>query len=248
MKSGFAFVEFLLLIGATIVIAIVLTMYLVSHSKSAKIPAMFVKTISSINQSVMMARAQYDYDFSDTDALCPDDKKLAKEQESDVDHSFCSIFNDTLKGAIYRGKVSDIKYYKNGIVLSYVLYERDILPADYRDYLSYTLKDGTIVAFNKDASGCSKEDLSRSDKDTIFDYDSENPLSKCIGFVDVNGTEAPNKEISCKKGDNYVMDKSDCVVDMGEKHMRDVFPVVYYGTSLEPATSAGKYVLSNKKS
>lgn len=247
MKSGFAFVEFMLLITTTIIIAAVLTVFLVTHSKSAKLAPMLTKTISSVKQSAMMAKAQYDYDFSDTDMRCPEDKHLVKELVPDENHSFCAIFNSTLKEALFRGKVSDIKYYKNGIILSYVLYERDVLPPDYRDFLAYTLKDGTIIAFNKNATGCSREDLNHAGIDTIFDFDSDNPLSSCIGFIDVNGTEAPNKEISCSKGENAIMESSDCVVDMREKHMRDVFPVVFYDSSVEPATAAGKFVMSNKK-
>lgn len=248
LKSGFAFVEFMLLITTTIIIASVLTLYLVKHSKGAKLAPMFVKTISSINQAALMSKAQHDFSYADADVTCSDGTEPVKKQQSDTDHTFCAIFNDNLQDALYRGKVSDVKYYKNGVILSYVLYEKDVLPEDYRDYVAYTLKDGTIIAFNPDAVSCSREYLQQGGIDTIFDYDSEHPLAKCVGFIDVNGTESPNKEITCKKGENLVMQNtSDCVVDMSEKRMNDVFPVLFYDTSVEPATSAGKYVMSNRK-
>ena len=248
LKQGFAFVEFMLLIATTIVIASVLGVYLVTHSKSAKLIPMFVKTISNVNQAVLMTKAQHDFDFQDTETPCPQDIKLAKAQDPENDHTFCAIFNSTMKSAVFRGKVSDMKYYANGIVLSYVLYDRDVLPPDYRNYLAYTLKDGTIVAFNKNAVACSIDSVSKRDIGDIFEYDSKNPLSNCVGFIDVNGTEPPNKEITCKKGDNSVMDSDDgCEVDMRERHMRDVFPVVFYNSTVEPATAAGKYIMANKK-
>ena len=59
---------------------------------------------------------------------------------------------------------------------------------------------------------------------------------KCKGFVDVNGTKGPNKVVQCDD------DNDPCKVS----NPTDIYPVVFYDTSVLPATDAARAVLYGK--
>ena len=78
-----------------------------------------------------------------------------------------------------------------------------------------------------------------------------NGLAGCIGFIDVNGTTLPNKEVACgKSATEFTATKNvetPCTVKNDAKHMTDVFPVVFHDATVEPASDAAKYVLTSSK-
>ena len=249
MNSNSDFLKFLLLIAALFLVVSSLISFLIKNSNNAKIPSMLTKTMSSLNQSVLMAKAKEDVDFASVNSPCPSDTSLAKSQTLDSGYTFCAIFNDVLTKSIYWGKVSNIKYYNSGKVLRYVLNKRDVIPSNYRDYYAYTLNDGTIVAFDAEAKDCSvMQEQKQLLPFILFSQKTRNPLRHCVGFIDVNGYQLPNQEVSCKSGKNGIMDNGqNCIVDLKSSKIADVYPVAFINSSVELATSAGKYVINNKK-
>lgn len=71
-------------------------------------------------------------------------------------------------------------------------------------------------------------------------------MQHCVGFIDVNGTTLPNKEVTCSSGTNSLT-KNDCVVKNDAQHMTDVYPIRFHDGVVEPASAAAKYVLRTAK-
>lgn len=73
--------------------------------------------------------------------------------------------------------------------------------------------------------------------------------SSCYGFIDVNGTTLPNKEVTCSTATSTKVSATvgDCVVRNNATDMGDIFPVVFHDGTVEPATDAARYVLNQSK-
>ena len=105
--------------------------------------------------------------------------------------TFCSILNGTLTGQTYHGVVTNIKRSTTASTgaagsEAYALkdptgYTTTIANADLANYLAYTLADGSIVAFHKDAQGCQLTLGSQLNNTWI------GANATCKGFIDVNG-------------------------------------------------------------
>lgn len=68
----------------------------------------------------------------------------------------------------------------------------------------------------------------------------------CTGFIDANGVNLPNKEVSCSSGTNSLT-SNNCIVRNDAQHMTDVFPVRFHDGIVEPASAAARYVLKTAK-
>ncbi|MBO7673158.1 type II secretion system protein [bacterium] len=98
----------------------------------------------------------------------------------------------------------------------------------------------------------------------VFTYDAgqmacteNNP---CYGYIDVNGAAGPNRVISCSEGSNaYIrsygskMTGTDANVlatncTVSSKDISDIYPVLFYGSTVKPASLAAKSVLYSQKS
>ena len=104
---------------------------------------------------------------------------------------------------------------------------------------AYQLQDGTIImiSISIDSKECT---VSGVLKDT---YHIEN-MQYCYGFIDVNGTNKPNKEIQCSSGSNSLSYNS-CVVK--NKDVTDIYPIRIHDAIVEPATASGRFVLKFAK-
>ena len=77
-------------------------------------------------------------------------------------------------------------------------------------------------------------------------------LNKCLGFVDVNGTALPNKEVKCHGDDGEeattkLDPSSPCTVTSEGSEIGDIFPIVFHDGTVEPASNAAKAVLTRGK-
>lgn len=81
----------------------------------------------------------------------------------------------------------------------------------------------------------------------------------CYGYIDVNGPVGPNRVIACSDNggsDDWILTYgrnaeagallADCTVE--SKDITDIFPVLFYGSAVKPASRAAKSVLYSKKS
>ncbi|MBE7710141.1 MAG: type II secretion system protein [Cyanobacteria bacterium SIG32] len=85
----------------------------------------------------------------------------------------------------------------------------------------YAFADGTAFAYNKTAdAACTK-------------------TTPCYGYIDVNGTAGPNQQVTCDSGTGTA--DAACVVSANS--IKDIFPVKYYGQTVEPASNAARAVL-----
>lgn len=104
----------------------------------------------------------------------------------------------------------------------------------------FQLEDGMVFTYDPTQAYCSES----------------NP---CFGYIDVNGPTGPNRVIACSEDGgsdawipNYGRNAAsgvllaDCKVDA--KDITDIYPVVFYGSTVKPASIAAKSVLYSKKS
>ena len=252
-RFGFTLAEVLITLGIIGVVAAMTIPTLIANTNSAKFRSQFKKTLSTLNQAGLMAQAQYDFDYAGTDTACGADKAGATQNPENV-MSFCSLLNGTLTGQTMVGKPSNLKRANSGSAsadkstpYSIKGYANSLGAAPSMDsYVAYQLADGSIVAFKPNATGCTLELGQQVTADTLG-----NALSGCIGFIDVNGTTLPNKEVACGTSatDLHASKavETPCTVKNDAKHMTDVFPVVFHDATVEPASDAAKYVLTSAK-
>ncbi len=108
----------------------------------------------------------------------------------------------------------------------------------------FQLEDGMVFTYDPSQAYCSEG----------------NP---CYGYLDVNGPAGPNRVIACSEpvegatNDNFWIPQYgrtantknllvDCTVE--SKDITDIFPVLFYGSAVKPASVAAKAVLYSKKS
>ena len=97
----------------------------------------------------------------------------------------------------------------------------------------------------------------------VFTYDPAQAYcteaNPCFGYIDINGNAGPNRVIACSEGGGnnawihtYGRNAdagnllADCTVDA--KDITDIYPVLFYGSTVKPASRAAKSVLYSKKS
>ena len=212
-------------IGIIGVVAAITIPLLMQNSNSKKFTTQFKKSLSTLNQAAIGAQAQYDLDYSlltqiNDDATCKSNT-LAGGQ-----YNFCGLFNNTLAGQTYLGKYGNVK----GANL-FSPYSADMKSFSVENFLFFSFADGAIVAFNPNAKGCGI-----GVGQTLTNEKLTNNLANCIGFIDVNGTTPPNKEVQCAEVPTIIVANKTCRVTNGS--MGDIFPVVFHDGAVEPATNA----------
>ena len=245
---GFSLAEVLITLGVIGLVAAMTIPTLISYTNGAKFRSQFKKTVSTLNQASLMAKAKYGFDFAGTDRACSPDPAQGGNENPEEHMTFCSILNGTLKGYTYYGKVTNLYRVDRGNShVPYRLETRDTIPDNYTDYLAYSLNDGIIIAFHPEAKECELPIGRRPVQDIFSGPVNGTDLSKCVGFIDVNGVSLPNREVNCSAGVNKVDAGSNCIVDNTASHMLDVFPIVYHDTTVEPASGAALFVLGTAK-
>ncbi len=254
-RFGFTLAEVLITLGIIGVVAAMTIPTLISNTNGAKFRSQFKKTLSTLNQAGLMSQAQYDFDYAGTTYKCgeagatkeeKDGQQTTKAGDPSVEHpdsamSFCAILNGTLTGQSYQGAVKNIVRNNNGGEAKYELKTKNVLTDDYKNYLAYTLADGSIVAFSPDAKGCELAAGARMNGAWITAH------PECLGFIDVNGATLPNREVSCTTATTANTVETPCAVKNDANHMTDVFPIVFHDATVEPGSNAAKYVLTTSK-
>jgi hypothetical protein len=108
-------------------------------------------------------------------------------------------------------------------------------------YFTYHMNDGTIIGFQYEGYP-----LSRPAGMSLNQLLQQVNAEYSIGFIDVNGETGPNKEVRCSNGVTTEQKPDNpCVVDA--KDITDIYPVIFYDSTVAPATNAASYVLNNAK-
>ena len=66
-------------------------------------------------------------------------------------------------------------------------------------------------------------------------------LEGCDGFIDVNGTTLPNKEVDCTNG------SGDNCYSVKGNDLTDVYPIVFHDATVEPYSPGARYILNTSK-
>ncbi len=243
-RFGFTLAEVLITLGIIGVVAAMTIPTLIANTNGAKFRSQFKKSISTLNQAGLMSQAQYDFDYAGTTEKCTGTVATDAGHHPESVMSFCAILNGTLTGQTYQGAVTNIKRSNNGAEEAYAIKTTSALTkADAEAYYAYTLADGSIVAFNKDAQGCELPIGQQLTKTYIYTTHPE-----CLGFIDVNGATLPNREVSCSDATKDAQDvTTPCAVKNDANHMTDIFPIFFHDATVEPASAAAKYVLTTSK-
>ncbi len=114
-----------------------------------------------------------------------------------------------------------------------------------------------------DSGGFNQGRLFQLEDGMTFTYDGAQAYcsesNPCYGYIDVNGPTGPNRVISCSNeggADDWILTYgrnakagdllADCTVEA--KDITDIYPVLFYGSAVKPASRAAKSVLYSKKS
>ncbi|MBQ8460051.1 type II secretion system protein [bacterium] len=255
---AFTLAEVLITLGVIGVVAAMTIPTLMANVKGKEYATKFKKEISVLNQMVRMNKSQYDWDFANTRAIS-DNYPCTASDNPEASTSICSIFNANLKGITFNNSYFvqqgdkpsklriDDEYPDDGefytIKLADYKSSTNYLLVDSSPY--YILSDGALIAVpsNMYTGNCSIP-TGMSLEQALVDVDMY--LQNCVGFIDVNGPELPNTEISCSTGktDNLNF-KEPCTVKNNE--IKDVYPILFYDSTVIPATNAAAYVLNNVK-
>lgn len=249
-RSGFTLAEVLITLGIIGVVAAMTIPTLIQNTNSAKFSAQFKKTVSTLSQAAIMAQAQYDIDFGLTDAVCDKaqsnaaQEKLSGFSSAGIDAtklSFCALFNSTLQGKTYWGTGSSVVDPKSG---GKYTWQSKVTLGDLGNYLVYSLADGSLFGFNKNAKACGINPGEVVNNAML----TSGKLKDCLGFIDANGTATPNKEVTCEyeKSTTSLTPETPCAVPSGSK-LGDIYPIVFHDGVVEPASNASKAVFTRGK-
>lgn len=244
MKRAFTLAEVLITLGIIGVVAAMTIPTLIANTRGAQYRSRLKKAISTISQAAKMSQAQYGFDFAGLEGGCSSNGALDNPENV---QTICALLNGTLAGATYVDRISDLKVNNTKNYSFTSSYLRSLGGGTASLYRGYILSDGTIFAFYRHlgvSNACSMP-LGETLKATYMTGQDFN-LSDCYGFIDVNGVQLPNTEVSCSSGTNS-LDSSTCVVKNDIKHMTDIFPLRLHDGIVEPTTAAGRYVLRTAK-
>lgn len=244
MKRAFTLAEVLITLGIIGVVAAMTIPTLIANTRGAQYRSRLKKAISTISQAAKMSQAQYGFDFAGLEGGCSSNGALDNPENV---QTICALLNGTLTGATYVDRISDLKVNNTKNYSFTSSYLRSLGGGTASSYRGYILSDGTIFAFYRHlgvSNACSMP-LGETLK-AMYMTGQDFNLSDCYGFIDVNGVQLPNTEVSCSSGTNS-LDSSTCVVKNDIKHMTDIFPFRLHDGIVEPTTAAGRYVLRTAK-
>lgn len=247
-RKAFTLAEVLITLGIIGVVAAMTIPTLIANTNGQKYRSQLKKTISTLSQAARMSQAQYGFDYAGITTQCGAN---AASENPESTQSICAILNGTLTGITYVNRISNLNMQKGNSYKKYEisspylnsLYSQSTI----NQFHAYILPDGSIFAFYQNLgliNGCSKP-IGAPIKDS-YPTGSDTTLSDCVGFIDINGTNLPNKEVSCSTGSNSIT-KNNCVVKNDAKHMTDIYPMRFHDSIIEPATAAARYVLNTAK-
>ena len=174
----------------------------------------YKKALSVISQAVVLNLALDDYDLGTT---------TSTGTGSDDFSMFNLIKNRTNVVRTETGAIDGYSALLGSDATSQSTGAENVADTNYTVFFN----DGIMFTFPKAAQNCTE------DQDGLEVATDDN----CRGFIDVNGTKAPNRQTVCSDGAG-----NDCVVDSPA----DIYPVVFYDQGIYPATAAGKAVLYKK--
>ena len=252
-RFGFTLAEVLITLGIIGVVAAMTIPTLISNTNGAQFKTAYKKALSTLNQAVLMNIAMEDTDFSN---LVADDPQgaganggeemsmswiLTKRMQSATNITDSYFSEDGEDGTT---TYPTLHYYSKGQCTAEDVTNKDTTGcANEGDekivdtavtvdatWAVYSFADGTAFGYNGAAAGCT---------------DSAVEANECYGFIDVNGATAPNSQTVCDTNtEEGGTGDSACTVD--SSGVSDIYPVLFHGQTVEPASDAARAVLFGK--
>jgi len=222
-RFGFTLAEVLITLGIIGVVAAMTIPTLISNTNGAQFKTAYKKALSTLNQAVLMNIAMDDTDFSGLKEDAAGSTPAGSMSELlNARVQIGSELTDTYFSAATLGEgVTSLKLGNT---------EEDCTGVD--TPVTGCTADGTYDA-SKTYSATTAKIWSLADG-TSFGYlltaKDCTAAAPCYGFIDVNGTAGPNKETTSS----------------ASADIQDIFPVIFHGQTLEPATNAAREVLFGK--
>ena len=212
-RDGFTLAEVLITLGIIGVIAAITLPAINSNTGATRNRALLKKGLSTLNSAVMMNDARYGWNFSQVSTTQPcHEISLASHGST----SICALLNDALTGEYFEGTGDKI--------VTNVGSESGAWPSS-PFFQKYTLQDGIEIGLQGSVA-CT-----------------EAQKGSCFGYIDVNGSDrGPNAVIECKTPSESkpIWDSSYAACEVDANANADLFPIVFYDSTVELATNAAK--------
>ena len=216
--SGFTLAEVLITLGIIGVVAAMTMPTLINSTQGAQYKAAYKKALSALSQAVTLNVALDDWDFGELNGAA-----------GEADYTLLKLLKD---------RMNVVRYEANKALTS------DEYPLNTATTDSHGVKlpgaTNTTVFFN---DGIMFTYTTASAKTCTLD-DTITGNAVCKGFIDVNGTKGPNKVTLCDTETATGGDKG--ITSCKVTNPADIYPVVFYDTSVLPGTQAAKAVLYGK--
>ena len=253
--TAFTLAEVLITLGIIGVVAAMTIPTLISNTNGAQFKTAYKKALSTLNQAVLMNVAMEDTDFSTIEedtaadgtkgigALLHDRMQSATEISASYDAE--GINPPTLTENRTGGAGAPTLSYKlactgenadqapqpgsgednvtiNGQCQNGEVDVTKTMDTDPDNYVKFSFADGTAFWYHSGAHACTDTAAAAND---------------CYGFIDVNGATNPNTLVYCA-------DAADGSCETSE--ITDIYPVIFHGQTVEPATDSARAVLFGK--
>lgn len=229
-RAGFTLAEVLITLSIIGIIASFTLPSLNTNTTATRNRVALKKAMSTLSNAAMINAANFGWDFSGVvgggNTLCKtgDGEALTAQNSSTI----CGLLNSSLSGEEFLGQL------QYGIPTrgAYRIVNPGIGGSD-AFFINYQLSDGMIIGLNRHATGCTQDMRSNGFND--FNQ-------WCGGYIDVNGTQGPNRVVQCSTPANTkaLWDAGYATCDVNPNDASDIFPIVFYNNNIELSTNAGK--------
>ena len=221
-RFGFTLAEVLITLGIIGVVAAMTMPTLMNQTQGAQYKTAYKKALSALSQAVTLNVALDEWNFADLDGNGTSPSYLLTDmlkKRMNVVRTETTSFNDA-KGKAY--KVTGDPTNKGtapggGTAIA-------------STNTTVFFNDGIMFTFPTKSDTCTADA-------TVASVGSDGRSKVCKGFIDVNGIKAPNKFVKCDDGTAAA-----CEI----KNPTDVYPVVFYDSTVLPNSPAARAVLFSK--
>ena len=216
-RFGFTLAEVLITLGIIGVVAAMTMPTLMNQTQGAQYKTAYKKALSALSQAVTLNVALDEWNFADAN----DDTNIIKDMLTSRMNVVRTEENE------FAGVKTDTYTVTGGGATGAGAGADDVTT---NGNITLFFNDGIMFTYPKDAAECTADA-------TVGDVGDDGRSKVCKGFIDVNGIKAPNKFVKCDNAD-----ASACEI----KNPTDVYPVVFYDSTVLPNSPAARAVLFSK--
>ena len=230
-RFGFTLAEVLITLGIIGVVAAMTIPTLISNTNGAQFKTAYKKALSTLNDENADTPADIDGTTNKSMAYILQ-KRLNSATNITSSYTFPSAINyyseHTCTASDISADVAEGDLCYGATAGDEVTDDQEV--TTFTNWAVYSFADGTAFGFDASAANCGTKS------------------SDCIGFIDVNGATNPNAVTVCTKGQEGGTgdDESTGACQVESTGINDIFPVYFYGQTVEPASDAARAVLFGK--